>query len=152
MSVHFRTLRVKIQSKKKWGTYYHYYVEIQKQVLGIQSGFGYQRVSVLGMNFNPNWSSGRVRVLHSGFGFGCPDPPPEPNPTRCHPYPQHLLKPSKSMLYSLTPPTMQLTAGITLNLYLKVRTIQKVVALCSQTSKDTEKLRASKKILKNHQP
>ena len=86
MSVHLRTLRVKIQSKKKWGTYYHYYVEIQKQVSGIQSGFGYQRVSVLGMNFNPNRCSGRVWVLSLGFGFGCPGTPPDPNPTRCHPY------------------------------------------------------------------
>jgi len=48
--------------------------------------FGYPRVSVLGMDLHPNWSSGRVRVLSSGFGFGCPDTPLEPNPTRCHPY------------------------------------------------------------------
>ena len=51
----------------------------------IRSGFGYPRVSVLGMNLHPNWSSGRVWVSSSGFGFGCPDTPPEPNPTCCHP-------------------------------------------------------------------
>ena len=50
------------------------------------SGFGYPRVSVLGMNLYLKRSSDRVRVLSSGFGFGCPDTPPEPNPTRCHPY------------------------------------------------------------------
>ena len=48
-------------------------------------GFGYPRVSVLGLNLYPNWSSGRVRVSSLGFSFGCPDTPPEPNPTRCHP-------------------------------------------------------------------
>jgi len=49
-------------------------------------GFGYPRVSVLGLNLYPNWSSGRVRVLGSDFGFRCPNNRPEPNPTRCHPY------------------------------------------------------------------
>jgi hypothetical protein len=51
------------------------------------SDFGYPRVSVSGMDFHPNWFSGRIRVLDSGFGFGCPDTPPDPNPPRCHSYP-----------------------------------------------------------------
>ena len=55
-----------------------------KWVSRIQSGFRYPRVLVLWMNFHSNRSSGRVRVLRSGFGFGCPDTPPEPNLTRCH--------------------------------------------------------------------
>ena len=56
--------------------------------VAIQRDFEYPRVlvSVSGMDFDPNRSSGRVRVLSLGFGFGCPDTPPEPNPTRCHPY------------------------------------------------------------------
>ena len=56
-----------------------------KWVSGIQSGFGYPRVSVLVMDFHPNRCSGRVRVLSTGFGFECPDTPPELNPPRCHP-------------------------------------------------------------------
>jgi len=51
------------------------------------SGFGYPWVSVLGMNFDPNWSSGRVRVSYSSFNFGFPDSPPKSNPIQCHPYP-----------------------------------------------------------------
>ena len=47
-------------------TYCSYYVAIQKWV----SGFGYPRVSVLGMDFDPKRCSGRVRVLSLGFGFG----------------------------------------------------------------------------------
>ena len=46
-------------------TYCSYYVAIQKWVLG----FGYPRVSVLGMDFDPKRCSGRVRVLSLGFGF-----------------------------------------------------------------------------------
>jgi hypothetical protein len=62
-------------------TYCSYYVAIQKWVLG----FGYPRVSVLGMDFDLKRCSGRVRILSLGFGFGCPDTPPDSNPTRCHP-------------------------------------------------------------------
>ena len=40
------------------------------RVLGYSSGFVYPRVSGLGMNSHPNSSSGRVRVLGSGFDFG----------------------------------------------------------------------------------
>ena len=54
-------------------TYYSYYIIIQKRVSGIQSGFGYPRVSILEMNFDPNRCSGRVRVLSSGFGSRCSD-------------------------------------------------------------------------------
>ena len=61
----------------------------KNRVLDYPSGFRYPQISVLGMNFDPNWSSGRVRVSSSGFGFGCPDIPSEPNPTRCHPYLSH---------------------------------------------------------------
>ena len=45
----------------------------------VSAGFGF------GDGFSPNWYSGRVRVLSSGFGFWCPDTPPDPNPTP-HPY------------------------------------------------------------------
>ena len=48
------------------------------------SGFMYPRVTVWGIDFDPDWSSGRVRVLSLGFGFGCPETPPEP--THCHPF------------------------------------------------------------------
>ena len=57
-----------------------------KRIWGIQLGFGYSWVSVSGMDFEPNRSSSRVRILSSGFNFGCPDIPPDSNPTRCHPY------------------------------------------------------------------
>ena len=57
-------------------TYCSYYVAIQKWISSIQSGFGYPRVSVLGMDFNPNRYSDRIRVLSLSFGFGCPDTPP----------------------------------------------------------------------------
>ena len=66
-------------------TYCTYYAAIQKRVLGIQSGFEYSRVSVLGMDFHSNRCSGRVWVLSSGFSFGYPNTPPDPNPTRCYP-------------------------------------------------------------------
>ena len=49
------------------------------------SGFWCPRISVLDVDFYPNRSSGRVRVLGLGFGFGCPDTQSEPNPTHCHP-------------------------------------------------------------------
>ena len=81
MSVHFRTLRVKIQSKKKWGTYYHYYVEIQKQVSGIQSGFGYPQVR-FGDEFSPEMVFGLGSCFKLGFQFWVPRHSTqfEPNP------------------------------------------------------------------------
>ena len=71
-------------------TYCSYYVAIQKQVSGIQSGFGYLRVSVLEIYFDPNQCPGRVRILNSNFGFRCPHTPLhttplDSNPTCCHP-------------------------------------------------------------------
>ena len=66
-------------------TYCSYYIAIQKRVSGIHSGFGYPRILVSGMDFDPNRCSGRVRVLSSDFDFGCPEAPPNSNPIHCHP-------------------------------------------------------------------
>ena len=72
-------------------TYCSYYVAIQKRVSSIQLDFGYPRVLVLGINFDPNRCLCRVRILSSDFSFGCLNTPPDPNspvaiPSRTQPY------------------------------------------------------------------
>ena len=63
--------------------YCSYYVAIQKRVSGIQLDFGYPRVSILRIDFHPNWCSYRVRILSSGFDFVCLDTPSDSYLIRC---------------------------------------------------------------------